>query len=247
MRLKEFFKRTERGYWFGNGRFLGFQIGSLDQRLSDPYYGDDKIIRKYWMPGSHSSFSLSEVSRITEVFVAKVNSGSASKNLVPMLNQFHSPDMQSEIENPLSIFHLYHEILDRSSTLESIPYLLQALESIQSTVEEEPFKKDPEMLEYENVIETGTVHHEWGYKYAWDTEENFDVKYAVRSTTWHYKVNSPFGELAKLKLLTIMEKVEDKQLRYKIKSAVERFDFLKPKTKQQKVILKREEVETTST
>ena len=121
MKLKNIIKGTGKGFWFGNGRFMGIQVGSVEKRLSDPYYSDVSLINHYWSRGQFKPYlSKDGAHQIIDSLSSKLNKGTADSKLIPKLNKIGNPDYMVDeeafkewIKNPLTLYHLFHiQILD---------------------------------------------------------------------------------------------------------------------------------------
>lgn len=91
MGFKEAIRETGKGFWFKNGRFFGSQRGSVDQRLTDPYYGDVKVLEHYWdgklyNGGRWTLLSIEEESKAIDTFSSRINQGTADIGLIITLN-----------------------------------------------------------------------------------------------------------------------------------------------------------------
>lgn len=130
-------------------------------------------------------------------------------------------DFLEDVERSGDIFYLYKQIIERASTIESVPYLLQALKSEQLIKRDMPMTVDPEIF-IDTWVDYGEVN-------IAPMEYHLTYTYAVYETKDYHEVFFPFGELAKSRLVKIMAEVEDQKLRDTISNAIAIFSEREPK------------------
>lgn len=221
----------DRTWWFDNGRRLGIQVGSLPKRLQDPYTKCSDIVRRYWGTGQASSQDLlpSFIKDYEITLLARrVNSGTADSNLIPTIEDIisrqifwvrNAADFQGHVENPRTIFHLYHELISSAQTDESIPYLLQTLHSPFAIKGRESTKTDPPtFLRTEEERERKFSSRD-GYK-----DDYWYYFYDVYEIVQHWDVHYPFAESAKVRVREINARTPDSRRSREIEEAIAHFD-----------------------
>lgn len=231
-RTPNFFERLGSGRFFGHGRRLGIQMGSLEQRLTDPFNKvtvTDTVLR-YWYKPSIPKETLVQGARI---LAEQVNAGKADKDLIPKLEHALSLHPGSVIDDettfdalckdPSSISYLYETIIASADTVESIPYLLQALDSSFCIREHEPYRSSgPELVEQHRVESNSRREvdpHSGGIPIEYTVYE--ETVYDIYSQEMIYRITHiPFSELTRKQLEDIITHLDDAAMTDKIRKAI---------------------------
>jgi hypothetical protein len=254
---------VDKCFWFGNGRFLGIQHGTVEQRIQDSYYSDIKLVKRYLMPlktkqpkqAPIDEWFYKQISKlfpkqlwegtqeqreqIRQGLIEKINNGTADKKLIPFLDKkvgeyfgknkrvqdrssYAIQEIESSIQFPLSVSYFYNELITGATTLESIPYLLQSLNSSVIARDELSIRTEPEKFikRYKKVESEITGRPLIQYDY-------YDTEYELFETTFHHRAVMPFAELAKSMLSKLLIQTGDKETISTIKCSIDQFDTTK--------------------
>ncbi|MFC1733658.1 hypothetical protein ACFL6I_25445 [candidate division KSB1 bacterium] len=209
---------------FGNGRFFGVQLGSIEDRLDDPFSSDVDVVKYMFdkrvkISRKDKKYGTDTPRMVADRLAEKINEGKADHELIPHIDS----SMKSHL-----VFRLdfYSALLSGVNTESSITYLLQAIESQYEVVDETPFETGPK-ISSGTIIKERTKYMCKGYESEWyedwvDTYEKFEQEQS-------YHVSFPFAELAKERLEYVLEDVSDLSKTLEISQAISGLEERKKK------------------
>lgn len=234
-----FLERLGDGRWFGHGRRFGVQVGSIEQRASDPFYRgiSTDIVKRYWLTSDSTQYEVSLKANWARFLAEQVNAGTAGMRLIPTIDKWAketgkriTPGRMTEVEfaalvaDRMSILWLYESLMSSADTLGSIPYLLQALRSSVLVRELVPFERTT--LHVDQVVEEDI----WlsggpGNHYDEGPPPEHRVSYCdVYTMRLSYNAWLPFAEMAKVKLLELIPYVDNRSRRDQIAKSIKELD-----------------------
>lgn len=234
--------------FFGHGRRFGMQRGSLEQRLKDPFTKSSSVVRDYWLNRRRGP-NLEEFTDGARLLQEQINAGIADDQLIPVLDVFLSrggpmkertfsislidpllglPNTKRTL--PSNRYSLYSSLISGANSVESTPYLLQALQSSFVVIADEPYESSAPVLlgqGSEERIEDTTEGHLGWYQENWTTVR-INVVYDIWGQRNKYHARKPYAEMAKLRLQEIARTIVGGTNSGYITEAIDRFEATKP-------------------
>lgn len=214
------------GRWFGYGRRFGIQNGPFEQRIGDPFTKPSSIIERFWgftVQGGHVSDE--QIETFTNTLIENVNAGNIDPNLVPTLekkvvnlsNPLSQSGFYSYIERQNSTLRLYHRLISSANTLQSVPFLLQVLDSSFIIREDKPSETSRKLVE--EKTEERWEHREKHLREEWyEVYEVVERKYE-KKFKFAFK-GKPLAELARGELEAIISEATDPALQIKVRDNI---------------------------
>lgn len=228
------------GEWFsGNLGRLGVQREPLEQRLKDPTKSLGAV-RDYWLSGR--SIKPEESIIGARMLQEQIRTGTANNQLIPILDAALSgrPIKEflwaallrgQELESPTNGYSLYSMLISGADTVESVPYLLQALKSSVVVRADTPYESSaPKRLGERYKVEKDEICIGGS---GWYRENlvlaHVGVVYEEWSQRNKYHARKPYAEMALSRLMAITEAIAGStDSRRVITEAIERFESTKP-------------------